>query len=146
MTIRICVAGATGWVGQALCPAVAAASDLRLVGAVARKAAGRPVPGIPEVTISGSVGEALKAPTDVLIDYTLPDIVKANALSAIGAGVGVVIGTSGLSADDYAELDAAARKKGVGVIAAGNFSLTAALLLRFALEAAQHVPQWEVLD
>ena len=47
MTIRICVAGATGWVGEALCPAIASAGDLRLVGAVARKAAGRPVPGIP---------------------------------------------------------------------------------------------------
>ena len=34
----------------------------------------------------------------------------------------------------------------MGVIAAGNFSLTAALLLRFALLAAEHVPQWEVLD
>ncbi len=146
MTTRICVAGATGWVGGALCPAIAAASDLRLVGAVARKSAGRPVPGIPEVRISGDVAEALKTPTDVLIDYTHPGAVKANALAAIGTGVSVVIGTSGLSAADYAELDAAARKQGVGVIAAGNFSLTAALLLRFALMAAEHIPQWEVLD
>lgn len=146
MTTRICVAGATGWVGEALCPAIAAASDLRLVGAVARKSAGRPVPGIPEVRISGDVAEALKTPTDVLIDYTHPGAVKANALAAIGTGVSVVIGTSGLSATDYAELDAAARKQGVGVIAAGNFSLTAALLLRFALMAAEHIPQWEVLD
>lgn len=146
MTTRICVAGATGWVGEALCPAIAAASDLRLVGAVARKSAGRPVPGIPEVRISGDVAEALKTPTDVLIDYTHPGAVKASALAAIGTGVSVVIGTSGLSAADYAELDAAARKQGVGVIAAGNFSLTAALLLRFALMAAEHIPQWEVLD
>jgi 4-hydroxy-tetrahydrodipicolinate reductase len=146
MTIRICVAGATGWVGEALCSAIASAGDLRLVGAVARKSAGRPVPGIPEVAISGSVAEALKAPTDVVIDYTHPGAVKANALAAIGAGVRVVIGTSGLGAEDYAELDAAARKKGVGVIAAGNFSLTATLLQRFALMAAEHVPQWEVID
>jgi 4-hydroxy-tetrahydrodipicolinate reductase len=146
MTIRICVAGATGWVGEALCPAISSAGDLRLVGAVARKAAGQPVPGIPEVAISGSIAEALKAPTDVVIDYTHPSAIKANALAAIGAGAGVVIGTSGLGAEDYAELDAAARKKAVGVIAAGNFSLTAALLLRFALLAAEHVPQWEVLD
>jgi 4-hydroxy-tetrahydrodipicolinate reductase len=146
MTIRICVAGATGWVGEALCPAIASAGDLRLVGAVARKGAGRPVPGIPEVTLSAGVEEALKTPTDVLIDYTHPSVVKANTLAAIAAGAGAVIGTSGLTAEDYAELDAAARKKGVGVIAAGNFSLTAALLLRFALLAAEHIPQWEVID
>jgi 4-hydroxy-tetrahydrodipicolinate reductase len=146
MTIRICVAGATGWVGEALCPAIASASDLRLVGAVARKSAGRPVPGIPEVAIAGSVAEALETPTDVLIDYTHPGAVKANAVAAIAAGVRVVIGTSGLGAEDYAELDKAARAKGIGVIASGNFSLTAALLQRFALIAAEHVPQWEVLD
>jgi len=146
MTIRICVAGATGWVGVALCPAIAADANLRLVGAVARNSAGRPVPGVPEVRISSAVAEALQTPTDVLIDYTQPGAVKANALAAIGAGVSVVIGTSGLSAEDYAELDTAARGKKVGVIAAGNFSLTASLLLRFAVLAAEHVPQWEVLD
>jgi len=146
MTVRICVAGATGWVGEALCPAIASAGDLRLVGAVGRKSAGRPVPGIPEVTISASVDEALKTPTDVLIDYTHPSAVKANTLAAVAAGAGVVIGTSGLAAEDYGELDAAARRKGVGIIAAGNFSLTAALLLRFSLLAAEHIPQWEILD
>jgi 4-hydroxy-tetrahydrodipicolinate reductase len=92
------------------------------------------------------VAEALKAPTDVLIDYTHPGAVKSHVLAAIEAGVAAVVGTSGLSAADYAEIDRAARKAGVGVIAAGNFSLTAALLLRFATMAAEHVPQWEVLD
>lgn len=146
MTIRICVAGATGWVGAALCPAIAAEGDLRLVGAVARMSAGRPTPGVPSLAISGSLAEALKAPTDVLIDYTHPSAVKAHALEAIRAGVHVVIGTSGLAAEDYEELDAAARARKVGVLAAGNFSLTAALLQRFALIAAEHVAQWEVLD
>src|SRR4051812_4676388 len=125
MTIGVCVAGATGWVGEALCPAVATASDMRLVGAVARKAAGRPAPGVPEGTISATIAEALKAPTEGLIDYTHPAVVKANTLTAIDAGVSVVIGTSGLSAADYIELDQAARAKKVGVIAAGNFSITA---------------------
>src|SRR5512133_2071496 len=51
-----------------------------------------------------------------------------------------------LSAADYEELDARARQQQVGVIAAGNFSLTAALLLRFATEAAHHLRSWEVID
>jgi 4-hydroxy-tetrahydrodipicolinate reductase len=58
----------------------------------------------------------------------------------------VVIGTSGLTADDYREIDAAARKAGRGVIAAGNFSITATLLTRFAVEAAKYVPDVEVID
>ena len=60
---RICIAGATGWVGQALVPAIEAAPDLTLVGAVARGGAGRPlselVPGYGGgVRVSGTVAEA----------------------------------------------------------------------------------------
>jgi 4-hydroxy-tetrahydrodipicolinate reductase len=67
-------------------------------------------------------------------------------LAAIDRAVAVVVGSSGLSAADYEELDARAREQQVGVIAAGNFSLTAALLLRFATEAARHIRSWEVID
>jgi 4-hydroxy-tetrahydrodipicolinate reductase len=144
MTIRICVAGATGWTGSALVPAIEAAADLQLAGAVARRAAGKTLAG---VTVRASVAEALDAAaTDVLVDYTGPDAVKANVFAALERGVGAVIGTSGLAAADYAEIDAAAKRRGIGVIAAGNFSLTAALLQRLALIAAAHVPQWEIID
>jgi 4-hydroxy-tetrahydrodipicolinate reductase len=57
-----------------------------------------------------------------------------------------VIGTSGLTADDFAEIDAAARERGVGVIAAGNFSLTAAMAKASATLAARHLPSWEIID
>ena len=69
-----------------------------------------------------------------------PTTRKANALTAIERGVAVVIGTSGLTADDFAEIDAAARDAGVGVIAPGNFSLTAAMAQAAALLAARHLP------
>ena len=85
-------------------------------------------------------------PVDVLVDYTHAEVVKANVLAAIARGVGVVVGSSGLSAADYAEIDACAREQRVGVIGAGNFSLTAALLLRFATEAARHLDAWELID
>ena len=67
---------------------------------------------------------------DVLIDYTSVEAVKGNALAAIEAGVAVVIGTSGLTAADFAEIDAAARARSVGVVSSGNFSLTAAMAWR----------------
>jgi len=143
MTLRVCIAGATGWTGSAVAAAVAAAPELALVGAVARQAAGTALHG---VTVRASVAEALAAPTDVLVDYTGPQAVKAHALTALARGVRVVIGTSGLSAGDYAEIDRAARAAGLGVIASGNFSITAALLQRFALIAAQHVADVEVVD
>ncbi len=140
--LSICVAGATGWTGGAIAEAIAAADDLDLRSAVSRSAAGGETHGAPT---HPSVGAALDG-VDVLVDYTSHDVAKANALEAIGRGVAVVIGTSGLTADDFAEIDAAAREHGVGVIAAGNFSLTAAMAKASATLAAKHLPSWEIID
>lgn len=151
MTIRITLAGASGWVGKALVSAIQAAPDLELVAAVSRHAAGRDagdVAGIGAlgVVVRATIGEALATPSDVLIDYTKPDAVKHHALTALAHGRHVVIGTSGLTADDYAKIDVAAQSSAKGVLAAGNFSITATLLRRFALEAAKYVPDVEVID
>jgi len=151
MAIRVCVAGATGWAGAAITRQILASTDFMLTGAVARQQAGSDVDaalGLPHsgIRIAGTVAEALQAPTDVLIDYTRPDAVKAHTLAALAAGVRVVIGTSGLTAADYAEIDQAAKERNLGVIAAGNFSLTAALAKHFALIAAQYLPSWELID
>jgi 4-hydroxy-tetrahydrodipicolinate reductase len=135
--IRVCVAGVTGWAGSAVAQAVEAADDLELAAGVARS----------DPAQFSSVGEALDAvPTDVLVDYTHASVVKENVVAALEREVAVVIGSSGLSGDDYAEIDTLARERGVGVVAAGNFSVTAALLLRFAAEAARHLEYWEVID
>ena len=151
MAIRIVVAGATGWTGSALVPAIAASDDLVLVGAVARSAAGRDVGsanGLPAlgVIVSPTLEAALAVSSDVVVDYTHPAAVKDHVLLALSKGRHAVIGTSGLTADDYAEIDAAARQVGRGVIAAGNFSITATLLARFAVEAARYVADVEVVD
>jgi 4-hydroxy-tetrahydrodipicolinate reductase len=57
-----------------------------------------------------------------------------------------VIGSSGLTAADFAEIDAAARSAGIGAISAGNFSLTAAMALAGATLAARHLSHWEIID
>ncbi|MCV3240614.1 4-hydroxy-tetrahydrodipicolinate reductase [Mesorhizobium sp. ZC-5] len=152
MTIRVVMSGATGWVGKALIPAIVAEADLKLAGAVARGAAGwdagSAIGAAPiGVEVRATLEEALKkAESDVVVDYTKPVAVKDHALTAVSNGRHVVIGTSGLGAADYAEIDAAARANGVGVIAAGNFSITATLMKRFALMAAKYVPDVEVID
>ncbi len=151
MTTRNILAGATGWVGRALVAAIADSPDLALVGAVARSGAGKDAgeaAGVRAlgVKISAKLADALATPADVVIDYTKPDIVKHHALQALAHGCHLVIGTSGLSADDNAKIDTAAREKGRGVVAAGNFSITATLMRRFALEAARLVPDVEIID
>jgi 4-hydroxy-tetrahydrodipicolinate reductase len=84
------------------------------------------------------------AQVDVLADYTTA--VKDNDWSAIQAGVHLVIGSSGLTAAVYGGLDRLARDRGVGVIAAGNFSIMAAVLHRAAAIAARHLAHWEIVD
>ncbi|MFI6602078.1 4-hydroxy-tetrahydrodipicolinate reductase [Nonomuraea sp. NPDC050536] len=140
--IRVCVAGATGWTGGAVAEAVAAAEDLTLTSAVSRSAAGGEIGGAP---VYASVGEALDG-VDVLVDYTSHEAVKGNVLTAFERGVHVVIGSSGLSAEDFDEIRAGAEEAFVGVIAAGNFSLTAAMAQAAATLAARHLPSWEIID
>jgi 4-hydroxy-tetrahydrodipicolinate reductase len=151
VAIRVCVAGATGWAGSAVTRQILASSNFALTGAVARKNTGRDIGealGLAHASmpISGSVEQALQAPADVLIDYTRHDVVKTHVLAALAQGVRAVIGTSGLTAADYVEIDQAATERGLGVIAAGNFSITAALAKRFSLMAARYVPSWELID
>ena len=135
--IRVCVAGITGWTGRPVADAIERADDLELVGGVSRT----------DPSSYSSAAEALDAvEADVLVDYTHATAVKGNVMAAIERSVNVVVGSSGLAADDYDEIDAAARERGVGVVAAGNFSLTAAMLLRAATDAARHLGAWEVID
>ena len=142
--IRVVVAGASGWVGKALIPAIQAQDDLALAGAVSRGAAGQEV--APGVVIAATLEEALAIPSDVVVDYTKPNVVKAHILTALAAGRRVVVGTSGLGAADYAEIEALARARNLGVVAAGNFSITATLLKRFTLMTARYVPDVEIID
>jgi 4-hydroxy-tetrahydrodipicolinate reductase len=137
MTLRICIAGITGWTGGAVAPAVEEADDLELVGGVSRS----------DSNYHSTVAQALTAaPADVLVDYTHASAVKDNVLAALDHGANVVIGSSGLSAGDFDEIDTRARERNLGVVAAGNFSITAALLLRSAVEAARHLDTWEIID
>lgn len=155
MALRICLAGATGWAGSELARAIATTSDLELVAAVARREAGRTLGDVlgdlraePRLgaRIYASAAEALATPCDVFVEYTKPESAKGHVLAALERGAHVVVGTSGLADGDFTEIDAAARRKERGVLACGNFALTAVLLQKFAEAAARLIPQWEIID
>jgi 4-hydroxy-tetrahydrodipicolinate reductase len=148
---RVVLAGATGWAGSALARGVARQPDLELVAAVARSAAGRSLgatlgdPAL-KAPVRATAAEALAAGCDVFVEYTKPDSAKANILAALDAGAHVVVGTSGLSDDDYRDIDARARKASRGVLACGNFAITVVLLQKFAQIAARYLDHFEVVD
>jgi 4-hydroxy-tetrahydrodipicolinate reductase len=149
--LNVCFAGVTGWTAAAIVPAIAAASDLALTAGVARSAAGRSLADATGLDVEGSVfgtvaGALESAPVDVVVDFTKAGVVRDNVWAAVAAGKHVVVGASGLTADDYADIDGHAREHGVGVFAAGNFSVGAAVLRRAAALAARHIGHWEVID
>lgn len=152
MAIRVCLAGATGWAGSAVARAIAQLDDISLVSAVSRTYAGRTLGDVlsePRLTcpVYGMAEEALNAhPCDVFFEFTKPDAAKPNILSALEHGAHVVVGTSGLTDEDYDEIAKAADKAQRGVLAVGNFALTVVLLQKFAEMAAKLIPQWEIID
>ncbi len=150
MTISVAIGGATGWTGAPLAAAVHASDDLTLRAGIARGAAGHDLgstiaQSFWDVPVYAELDAALHG-VDVYVDYTRHDVVKAHALAAIARGVHVVIGSSGLTADDFEVISEAAQQQGVGVIAAGNFALTAALAQKAAVMVAEHLPTWEIID
>ncbi len=152
MTIRVCLAGATGWAGSAVARAIARQSDIVLVSAVSRTHAGNTLGDVlaePGLTcqVYATTQEALTAqPCDVFFEFTKPDVAKSNVLTALQHGTHVVIGTSGLTDSDYAEIASASKQAQRGVLAVGNFALTVVLLQKFAEIAAKFIPQWEIID
>jgi 4-hydroxy-tetrahydrodipicolinate reductase len=90
--------------------------------------------------------EALTHPCDVFFEFTKPDVAKSNVLTALQHGAHVVIGTSGLTDADFAEIASAAEKHQKAVLAVGNFAITVVLLQKFAEIAARYIPQWEIID
>ena len=149
--INVCFAGVTGWTAPPIVAAIDQADDLTLSSGVSRSAAGQSLAAAAGASGRGlvyaTVAEALaSAEVDVLVDYTSAAAVRNNVWTSVEAGVAVVVGSSGLTAGDYEELDRLARDRGVGVIAAGNFSVMAAVLRRAAAMAARHLGQWEIID
>ena len=80
---------------------------------------------------------------EAMVDFTSPDVVVQNIKSALDAGVPCVVGTSGWNTDEVA---AKAVEAGLPVFYAPNFALGAVLMMRFAAEAAKHLPRAEIIE
>jgi 4-hydroxy-tetrahydrodipicolinate reductase len=80
---------------------------------------------------------------DAMVDFTVPEAVDASVRAALEAGIPSVIGTTGF---DHALIDTVARERDLACFHAPNFALGAVLMMRFAREAAAHMPRAEIVE
>lgn len=130
---RIGILGILGRMGQAI-EAVAAQSGATVAGGIDRDG--------PSLGEHGDAA-ALAGACDVLVDFSAPGAVRAHLDAAVGAGTPILIGTTGLVADDHAAIDAAAGR--VAVLQTANTSLGVNLLAHLVEEAARRLGQeWDI--
>jgi len=124
--VRVALFGYEGKVGRALAPKL--------------EEAGHEVHGIEAgdpASLDGCVA---------MVDFTQPNAVERNIRASIDAGVHCVIGTTGLDDTTLEALGNLAASRDVKVFVAPNFSIGAVLLMRFAEEAARHLPSAEIIE
>jgi len=150
---RVVIAGAAGRMGRAAVRAVARRDDMQLVGALGHTASVGQDAGI--VAGAGALGVPIgsdlavlmaSARPTVLVDLSRGEPAAAHAEVALARRVPVVIGATGLRADDLARLRERARAERTGVLLAPNFALGALLMMEFAQRAARFFPHVEITE
>jgi 4-hydroxy-tetrahydrodipicolinate reductase len=139
--LRIAVAGVSGRMGRMLVEAVQAADDCVLAGAL--DVSGSPALGqdatawlgqTSGVTITADLDQGL-AKAQVLIDFTRPAGTLAHLAVCQRLGVKMVIGTTGFSDDEKAQIRAAA--DGLAIMMAPNMSVGVNVVLKLLDMAAR---------
>ena len=130
--ILVLVNGAKGRMGQEVVKAVTAAADLELVD---------------QTDLGDDLIARIKASqAQAVVDFTTAAVAFENTRKILEAGVHPVVGTSGLLAEQVAELQQLAKDQGIGGLIAANFAIGAVLLMKYAQDAAKYLPDVEVIE
>ena len=127
--VRVAVIGAAGRMGSAVCAALREDSETDLVA---------------EVVAHDSLEAVLDAGADVAVEFTVPDSVKRNTAWLLERGVHTVVGATGLTDDDLADLEKLTGPANLFV--APNFAIGAVLMMKFAEQAARYLPDVEITE
>lgn len=127
--MRVAVVGAGGRMGSVTVEAIDADSDCELVA---------------QVTSSDSLEAVLDGGADVAVEFTTPKTVARNTAWLLERGVHVVVGATGLTEGDLADLE---RRCGpASCLVAPNFAIGAVLMMRIAADAARFLPDVEIVE
>ena len=99
------------------------------------------------LAIRNDLGAALDdIKPDVVVDFTTPKVIFNNAKTCIEHGINMVVGTTGLTADQRDELNALALEKKTSIFIAPNFSIGAVLMMKLSTEVAPYLPDVEIIE
>jgi 4-hydroxy-tetrahydrodipicolinate reductase len=148
--IRVVINGALGRMGQEIAKAVVCEPGLKAVGAVEKEVTQQylPLTEAPELIVfSSDLDWLLKScDADVVVDFTNAEVSMAAARIAMKQKINMVIGTTGLSEENLAEIAKLCQTYKVGAIVAPNFSLGAALMIRLSKFAAKFFNHAEIIE
>ena len=151
--IRVAIAGARGKMGTEAVHTVMKREGMELVAVLDYKQVGATLahlenfPDHYDIPIYTDFQQlVVDTKPDVLVDLTNPHSVYAHTKQALNLNVRPVIGTTGFTDEQLAELTTLATAKKVGAIIAPNFAIGAILMMKFAREAAKYLPDVEIIE
>ncbi|HDP69205.1 MAG TPA: 4-hydroxy-tetrahydrodipicolinate reductase [Actinobacteria bacterium] len=148
----VVVCGASGKMGREVCRAVYEDLELSLVGAVDVSCVGQ---DIGELVGLGKIGIFIeddlktilnKLSPRVVVDFTNPNVVMDNIRMVINCGINSVVGTTGFTGDDLAEIESLLEGKDVGIVIAPNFAIGAVLMMKFSEKALKYFSNAEIIE
>jgi 4-hydroxy-tetrahydrodipicolinate reductase len=148
--IKVVVHGASGRVGQEVVRAVCQEPDMKLVGAVDLKVPGDGLAlpdGSGKVPFSTDFKSIITTcQPDVVVDFTIAKAAMPAVRLAAEKGINVVIGSTGYSAEELAEIEKLARANKTGIVVAPNFALGAVVMIHLAKIAGKYFDHAEIIE
>jgi 4-hydroxy-tetrahydrodipicolinate reductase len=148
--IRVAVHGALGKMGQTLVDALCREPEMQIVGATDIKATQDHLTlpdGSARIPLSKELDSILNScKPEVVVDFSNAKAVMPLVRLAAERGVNLVIGTTGIAAEDIKEIDRLAKAKGVGIVVAPNFALGAVLMMHLAKIAGKYLDFAEIIE
>ncbi|GAJ25528.1 dihydrodipicolinate reductase [Liquorilactobacillus sucicola DSM 21376 = JCM 15457] len=149
--VKVIVAGFKGRMGNTTTHMVIEHKNFELVGVFDPRATEKLLSESNEfsgldVPVASKLEDIDTNSADVWVDFTSPSSVYGNVKFAIEHGISPVVGTTGMTDDQVAELQKIALTKKIGGLIAPNFGISAVLLMQFAQQAAKYFPNVEIIE
>ena len=143
MSIKVIVAGFKGRMGSTAVDMIKNDSELELAALLDPFVAEKEIDGVPVFT---DKSDLVGLDAEVWVDFTIPKVAYENTHFALENGCRPVVGTTGFTQEQIADLMTLSADKKLGGLIAPNFAIGAVLLMEFAAKASKYFPDLEIIE